>query len=74
MCPAKGAGCGTHTDRRAAAALGPVRGTARALVREGDWPEGGASARQQGSVRPSLQRSGNRTWGRSFGVLDPAHS
>ena len=26
-----------------------------------------------GSVRPFLQRDGNRTGGRSFGVLDPAH-
>ena len=28
---------------------------------------------QRGSVRPFLQRDGNRTWSRSFGVLDPAH-
>ena len=31
------------------------------------------SSSRHDSVRPSLQRSGNRTWGRSFGVLDLAH-
>ena len=28
---------------------------------------------RHGSVRPSVQRGGNRVWSRSFGVLEPAH-
>ena len=53
--------------------VGEVHPAQRPLRRVPTAGDLGPLPEKLGSVRPFLQRDGNRTGGRSFGVLDPAH-